>query len=94
MLRADEEEFEQIKRRWRVASRRYTDKLRKAEFDHWRDFVHTTIRHGKDPRGDVYKTCRGRRGATEIAAIKPGDTISGTWRERHCSTPSSENIDN
>ncbi|KAJ3639205.1 hypothetical protein Zmor_004074 [Zophobas morio] len=81
-LTANKEEFAQIKRRWRVASRKYKDALRKTKFDHWRDFVFTSIRQGKDPWGGVYKTCRGRGGATEISAIKSGDnTITGTWRE-------------
>ena len=81
ILREDEDETELIRRRWRAASRRYKNALREAKFSHWKDFVQTTIRHGKDPWGGVYKTCRGRRGTTEIAAIKSGDIISGTWKE-------------
>lgn len=43
--------------------------------------MHTTIKPGKDPWGGVYKTCRGYRSITDIAAIKSGDAIYGTWRE-------------
>ena len=43
--------------------------------------LRTTIRHGKDFWGGVYKTCRGSWGITDIVSINSEDAICRTWRE-------------